>query len=902
MNITALLKTATVLPLIAMLALAGCGGGGGGSTAGSPQTPGGGTPSTMPAFAALAGVASNHGLSAMDMFTVPAGVTAEHGNVEFSCPAGGPDCMVRVASDGSVEYERTGGIPSTMSAFATLAGVASNHGLSAMDMFTVPAGVTAEHGNVEFSCPAGGPDCMVRVASDGSVEYERTGGIPSTMSAFATLAGVASNHGLSAMDMFTVPAGVTAEHGNVEFSCPAGGPDCMVRVASDGSVEYERTGGIPSTGFAFAALAGVASNHGLSAMDMFTVPAGVTAEHGNVEFSCPAGGPDCMVRVASDGSVEYERTGGIPSTMSAFATLAGVASNHGLSAMDMFTVPAGVTAEHGNVEFSCPAGGPDCMVRVASDGSVEYERTGGIPLTMAILTVSLSALAQITDSLHNPTAEDLLDHWNDPAVLQGALGTTALNHTDTSARISTLESIFQVSKDQSDPSLALLRNVDPDDISVIGERDGITYGQWTGGPAGGLNIEFDWRFAEAFDADARARMERAGKSWSWRILDDFGTHTLAKGFEHHYRNEDTGQHETVVTDEDLLAGDLLILVVKNGEAGNASATRYGFGRETTETDYEPWFGVIELPQDRHNQTSTMAHEIAHILGMGNRSQPSVARYNDIQLNAFVGPEAMKANGNNPVPFQWYYPGQKPSANMPVTPGSPGAQVDRGHLNVCTSIMAYCRDRTVTYGPSELDFGYLADIGYEIRDAQTASEPEIYGYGAWGDYSAWGVGVERTIRYESGDPNVILSQTGIIVDAYDDFRAGADAFGISPETELGDAQQTMGGNATWTGSLLGVDLGQAMLPPVFGRAELNIDLVDLSGTARFDDLTVVIDGTRSTFRRSQIEYAVDIDGNTFTDGDGRIAGGIFGPAHEEMAGVLYDLRQEVNLVAGFGGKR
>ena len=42
MNITAVHKTMTALPLIAMLALAGCGGGGGGGTAGSPQTPGGG--------------------------------------------------------------------------------------------------------------------------------------------------------------------------------------------------------------------------------------------------------------------------------------------------------------------------------------------------------------------------------------------------------------------------------------------------------------------------------------------------------------------------------------------------------------------------------------------------------------------------------------------------------------------------------------------------------------------------------------------------------------------------------------------------------------------------------------------------------------------------------------------
>ena len=73
------------------------------------------------------------------------------------------------------------------------------------------------------------------------------------------------------------------------------------------------------------------------------------------------------------------------------------------------------------------------------------------------------------------------------------------------------------------------RDVRPEDIKIIGERDGITYAQWKGGPAGTLNIEFDWRFAPNLDPMVRADMERAGKSWSRRLLDDFGTHVIAKG-------------------------------------------------------------------------------------------------------------------------------------------------------------------------------------------------------------------------------------------------------------------------------------------------------------------------------------------------------------------------------------
>ena len=47
MNTATLLKTATALPLVALLALAGCGGGGGGGTAGGPQKPSGTPPAAL---------------------------------------------------------------------------------------------------------------------------------------------------------------------------------------------------------------------------------------------------------------------------------------------------------------------------------------------------------------------------------------------------------------------------------------------------------------------------------------------------------------------------------------------------------------------------------------------------------------------------------------------------------------------------------------------------------------------------------------------------------------------------------------------------------------------------------------------------------------------------------------
>ena len=207
-------------------------------------------------------------------------------------------------------------------------------------------------------------------------------------------------------------------------------------------------------------------------------------------------------------------------------------------------------------------------------------------------------------------------------------------------------------------------------------------------------------------------------------------------------------------------------------------------------------------------------------------------------------------------------------------------------------MAYCRDRREVYSPAEIDFAYLADLGYEILDAQTASEPELYGYGAWGRYSAWGAGVERTIEHQSGRT----------VEATDTLRAVADAFGMAPGMSLAEANPSLQGGITWSGSLIGVDLGQDMLPPVFGDAEVQVELSTMQGTASFENLSVHVDGASSPFRDPDLDYAIGVTGNAFSDADGRVLGGFYGLGHKEMAGVLNDRTVGVNLLAGFGGRR
>ena len=475
----------------------------------------------------------------------------------------------------------------------------------------------------------------------------------------------------------------------------------------------------------------------------------------------------------------------------------------------------------------------------------------------------------------NSGAEDLLDHWNDPERLRSALDLTEV--TNVAARRAVIGSLLAGAGGNSAGTGTRLRNIRANDIQIIGEKDGITYGQWKGGPAGTLNIEFDWRFAEKISAATRARMERAGKSWSQRISDDFGTHVAVRGTTITNTDGTTNRTFEETLETDVTTDGVVIFVLDPGFASSDFSWANFLNSEYSSDDLEPWLGSILLSRRHRGFTYTMAHEIGHVLGIFPGSFfPSFERYANYTDNTFEGPEAMRVNGNRPVPFQWLN-----AALEPVSPNTTGAEVDIYHPGVCSSVMAYC-SRDTLEAPSELDFAILDDLGYEILDEATASEPELYGYGAWGRYGAWGVGVERILSGSS-----------------DRLRASADAFGMTPSTHLADTT-VLTGEVTWIGSLLGVDTGYAALPPVFGDAELSVELADLTGTALFDDLSVDVDGVSRAFRMSSLSYDVSVSENGFSDEEGRIMGGFFGPAHEEMAGVLDD--RDVSLLAGFGGTR
>ena len=111
--------TSCAAAVVLAAALSACGGGGNSPVTDAASMPGNGDGDGMmsgaeQATVTLDDVPAMHGLAPMDRFTVQPGTSVERGNAEFSCPAMGSACVVSVADDGTVEYERTGGRPSVM--------------------------------------------------------------------------------------------------------------------------------------------------------------------------------------------------------------------------------------------------------------------------------------------------------------------------------------------------------------------------------------------------------------------------------------------------------------------------------------------------------------------------------------------------------------------------------------------------------------------------------------------------------------------------------------------------------------------------------------------------------------------------------------------------------------------
>ena len=181
--------TALAATTVLALGLNACGGGGDGPVSGGGQV----TQKTIDLTSVTSGYTAGAGT-----VQVAAGQSVVHGDIEFTCAAGGADCEVTVMVDanGAITATSTGGTVSAMNSDAYTARITPR----AVDLLPVTAGFmagvgtvqvaagqSAVHGDIEFSCAAGGADCevMVMVDANGAITATSTGGMVSAMNSTA---------------------------------------------------------------------------------------------------------------------------------------------------------------------------------------------------------------------------------------------------------------------------------------------------------------------------------------------------------------------------------------------------------------------------------------------------------------------------------------------------------------------------------------------------------------------------------------------------------------------------------------------------------------------------------------------------------------------------------------------
>ena len=423
-------------------------------------------------------------------------------------------------------------------------------------------------------------------------------------------------------------------------------------------------------------------------------------------------------------------------------------------------------------------------------------------------------------------------------------------------------------------SLPRFEGLDASGYSVLGSKNGITYAQRMSGPTDTIDIDFTGYFDPLPDY-VRGAIERAGKAWSYRLKDVLGPYQSGDSVVTRKGLDEFGQQIPRLVDG--------ILIDIDSDFENP-AWDYVWGYSTGTFRYEQVVGkdftartsyinlaAKDINRGTHWMAYIAAHEMGHAIGHDatpfNKPPEAITRYVDYERGVWTGPALTAANGGRNVAFQ---------ENRDGDP-------DFGHLDACPMIMSYCGNLRAI--PHEMDFAYMKDIGYTVTDDYPA-EPELYSYGAWAKHSAWVVTAARHMTFRT---------TRIT----DHIAVEADVFGNPSAADFARAHT---GTLTWRGSLLASDM--ARFAPVFGEAEIVLSADTLAGAVRFTNLQTAVDveaqARLTGWRKSSLAYDVTVEANGFTDADGKVAGGFYGPDHEEAAGVLNDRAEKI--LGAFGGTR
>ncbi len=460
----------------------------------------------------------------------------------------------------------------------------------------------------------------------------------------------------------------------------------------------------------------------------------------------------------------------------------------------------------------------------------------------------------------------------------GIRNTAGVDIRDTWKPTGPIKSYFGLEEDGDDPRIV---GFDSSGYSVLGSKDGITYGQRMSGPTDTIDIDFTGYFDQLPDY-VQGALERAGKSWSYRLKDVLGPHLSTDEVVTRVMRTPDGR----VPPREV---DGILIDIDSDFQNPAWDYVWGYSNarlRTTQiegnnfTVRTGWINIAAIDINRGSDwlayiaSHEMGHAIGHVatdLDFGPDAHPrhredTIARYVDYDRGVWTGPALTAANGGRQVAFQRL-----------------NGELDFGHLGACEMIMSYCGNDIEI--PHEMDFAFMKDIGYTVQDSYP-DEPELYSYGAWADYSAWAVRASRTMTFS---PYRIT----------DRIEVEADIYGIPSDRDLAEVHT---GTLTWSGSLLATD--KAEFAPVFGNAEIVLSADTLDGTTQFSNLQTVrdVDGQAhlTGWRRPSLEYAVRVGEKGFTDVGGKVTGGFYGPNHEEVAGILDDGSQKI--LGAFGGTR
>ena len=518
---------------------------------------------------------------------------------------------------------------------------------------------------------------------------------------------------------------------------------------------------------------------------------------------------------------------------------------------------------------------------------------------------------------NNINAGDVLDHWGHRH--NGLISARLSEATRTDGGIAVFGALLEAARRTAGENYVPEFH-DGDTLTSLGQRRGVTYGRWTGGPADTLSIEFDLEYATPAmrdDRSLRATLDRAGKMWSQRIEDTWTewerSYGESKG--HLIGNYGAAGREIFVGPDGETSTGLVIYLT--GVTQDATG-RGGAKSRAPGNVWEPHTGAIALDNDYLQDAgeaslfATIVHETGHVLGawMGGyiannldwftTNYGLIASYLDLELGTWTGPNVVAVHGG-PAPFQddddsrgWHDGERHPHP----------ANIDYGHSGVCASVMSYCRFSAAipAHLPAEIDFAFLRDLGLTTRPE--TDRPETYGLAGWMDHSAFTLSVSRQLDVSLADPQPRHFNYGgrwQSLDTVDLLWAEADAFGTPSTGGLANSFP-LAGTVRYAGGLIGTAVDYPALPPVYGDANLAIGLESLTGRASFTSLRVLYRGDRYLFADGSLHYPISVDDNEIRhDALGvSLAANFYGPRHQEAAGTLDDSR--AGLLASFGARQ